>query len=142
MFTLSDASKQKLATADPRLQRVLETVVARYGIPVTVLFGHRSKADQDAAVKSGKSELPWPKSKHNRLPAEAIDVAPMRWDAATRKWVIDWNDHGTFGVLAGLMLATARELGVALKWGADWDGDFDLREHSLRDGPHFELIED
>lgn len=142
MFTLSKASAEKLMTCDMRLQKLVNAVVHRYQIPVTVIVGHRTKEEQALAVKAGKSELPWPKSRHNSFPSKAVDLAPMRWDAKKRKWEIDWNDHGTFGVLAGLMLATAKELGYAIKWGADWDGDFDLREHTLRDGPHFELVEE
>jgi peptidoglycan L-alanyl-D-glutamate endopeptidase CwlK len=38
-----------------------------------------------------------------------------------------------FGVLAGVMLATAKELGIKITWGGYWKSPFDC--------PHFELTE-
>ena len=36
-------------------------------------------------------------------------------------------------------MKAAKDVGVELVWGADWDGDGNIIEHSLRDYPHYEL---
>jgi peptidoglycan L-alanyl-D-glutamate endopeptidase CwlK len=37
------------------------------------------------------------------------------------------------------MFAAAKELGVSIRWGADWDNDGNYREKGEYDSPHFEL---
>lgn len=140
LLGLSKASKAKLATCHPDLQKVVEHVAAWF--PLTVVYGHRGKEEQDAAYNSKpqRSQLPFPKSKHNSIPSIAVDIAPLKW-SRERGAYIDWDDWREFAALAGVMLATARFLGVKLAWGADWDSDWDLEEHKLQDGPHFELVE-
>ena len=62
--------------------------------------------------------------------SHAVDVAP---------YPIDWDDTKRFFYLAGLIMGIAEMKGVKLTWGRDWDGDEDFDEHTLKDGPHFEL---
>lgn len=138
LLGLSAASKVKLATCHPDLQRVVIHVAAWF--PLTVLYGTRSKAEQEKMVAEGKSKLHWPNSKHNSNPSRAVDVAPLKWSHEKGVY-IDWNDWREFSALAGVMITTGRFLGVKIAWGADWDSDWDLDEHSFRDGPHFELID-
>ncbi len=38
------------------------------------------------------------------------------------------------------MFAAAKELGVKIRWGADWDQDGVPREKGESDSPHFELV--
>lgn len=52
---------------------------------------------------------------------------------------LDWNDTGRFDRLAALMFRAASIEGVAIRWGADWDGDGKPRERGESDSPHFEL---
>lgn len=128
MPTFGSRSRQNLDTCDPRLQRVFERVVETYDC--TVICGHRGKADQEAAVAAGHSKTPWPKSRHNELPSEAADVAP---------YPIDWYNTKRFYHFAGYVLATARGMGIELRWGGDWDGDNDLDDQTFMDLVHFEL---
>jgi peptidoglycan L-alanyl-D-glutamate endopeptidase CwlK len=100
----------------------------------TIICGHRGKTDQDAAYKSGASEKPWPKSKHNKAVSEAVDAAP---------WIRDSISYNPIecAVFAGIVFETARRLGVQdlIIWGGDWDGDGDVMEHKLKDLVHFEV---
>jgi peptidoglycan L-alanyl-D-glutamate endopeptidase CwlK len=41
--------------------------------------------------------------------------------------------------MAKAMLAAAKELGIGIRWGADWDSDGKPREKGETDSPHFEL---
>lgn len=116
-------SEQRLATLHPDLRRVLREAIRVYDF--TILCGRRSESDQNEAYRTGASKLPYPKSRHNADPSEAVDVAP---------WPIDWNNRAEFFYLAGILMGTAFQLGVRLTWGGRWK--------SLVDLPHFELEED
>lgn len=118
-MSLGPSSKVKLATCHADLQRLVKAVaegvdagdLAPYVNDVTVLCGYRGEAEQNAAFSSGASKLRWPASKHNRVPAEAVDLAP---------YPVDWKRTEAFYVLRGYVLATAARLGVPVRT-ISWD---------------------
>ena len=67
-------------------------------------------------------------SKH--VTGKAVDLVP---------YPVDWNDLTKFDQVAKAMFAAADELGVSIRWGADWDNDGNYREKGEYDLPHFEL---
>ena len=67
-------------------------------------------------------------SKH--VTGKAVDLVP---------YPVDWNDLSKFDQVAKAMFAAAKELGVSIRWGADWDNDGNYREKGEYDSPHFEL---
>lgn len=131
MPAFSQSSAAKLATCDARLQRLFERVVQI--VDCTVICGYREKAEQDEAVRLGRSKTPWPQSRHNVYPSRAVDVAP---------YPLDWADTRRFDHFAGVVRGVAAQLGIRVRWGGDWDGDFDLADQSFNDLPHFEIVED
>lgn len=94
------------------------------GHAIEVLCGYRSRDEQEAAFKAGRSKLRFPYSKHNKMPAMAVDLAPLP---------IDWDDLARFQALGAVVLAKADALGLPLSWGGAWP--------RLRDYPHFEIDE-
>lgn len=60
----------------------------------------------------------------------AVDLAP---------YPLDWNDTAAFDRMAKAVLDAAEELGISVRWGADWDRDGNYREIGESDSPHFEL---
>lgn len=138
MPQFSQASLDKLATCDPRLQGVLKDAIAI--VDFTILEGHRNEADQEAAFAAEKTTLHYPHGKHNAMPSRAVDIAPVYYDKGAK---VDWNDVTAFGRIMGVVQACAFMRGVKLRFGLDWDGDFrtvdrDPTEHFL-DAPHVEL---
>lgn len=119
MPEFSRSSEDRLASCHPDLQRVLRAAIKR--IDFAVLCGHRGRAEQEIAFRDGFSNAPWPQSRHNSWPAEAVDIAP---------YPVDWRDVKRFKQLAMIVLEEAARQGVPLKWG----GDF-----KAVDMPHFEL---
>lgn len=119
-----------LATCDERLQRIAQAAI-RVGMDFSVISGHRGKDEQEDLFARGLSRKRWPDSRHNSLPSLAFDVAP---------WPIDWSDRGRFLHLAGILRTVAFDLAVPIRWGGDWDGDFDLKDQTFFDLGHFELI--
>ena len=128
MFTLSRKSKERLSTCHPDLQRVVNILITI--ADVTVLCGHRGQAEQDEAYKNGKSDLQWPKGKHNSIPSMAVDIAPFP---------LDWSDTFRFTYIAGMVVGIGAALGLNIRWGGDWDSDEDLKDNISDDLPHFEL---
>jgi peptidoglycan L-alanyl-D-glutamate endopeptidase CwlK len=129
-----------LATLEPRLRSVFERVIL--DVDCKVLEGHRGQQAQDRAFAEGRSKLKWPNGNHNSYPSRAADVAP---------YPIDWGDKGDarqrtaasqrFCLFAGYVLATAAMMDVKLRWGGDWDSDWDLSDERFRDLVHFELVD-
>lgn len=130
------ASLARLGTVDPHLQAVFQAVVQRFDCQI--LEGIRSPERQAELVAQGLSKTLH--SKH--LTGEAVDVAP---------YPVDWGEDGTgeqrqmairrFYLFAGFVLATAAEMGIRLRWGGDWNGNYDPRDNgTFNDLPHFELV--
>ena len=128
MPSFGTASRQRLDTCHPDLIQVCEEVIKNYDF--TVLEGFRSNARQDELFRQGKSKLRAGMSKHNQDPSWAIDIAP---------YPIDWNDIPRFYLLAGFMFQAAASLSVELRWGGDWSRDWDHKDQTFFDYPHFDL---
>ena len=117
---LGKLSLERLSTCHPDLRGLIRAVadgvdrgdLAWAGVSdITVLCGYRGKAEQDAAVASGASKAPWPTSKHNRSPSDAVDVAPFP---------IDWQDREKFLALHAYVTGVARQMRIDLRH-IDWD---------------------
>lgn len=128
MNKYSDRSERELRSCDDRLQMVFDAVLPH--IDHAILKGMRGEDEQNEAFEKGVSTKKWPDSKHNTLPSVAVDVAPSP---------VDWKDTNRFYFFAGFVLATAKSMGIDLRWGGDWDDDKDLKDQLLYDLVHFEL---
>ena len=130
MPSFSKRSKERLATCDERLQRVMNEVIKHYDC--TILEGTRSKETQDEYYRTGRSKLQYPNSKHNSLPSKAVDVAP---------YPIDWKDIERFRAFGNRVIGIGIALGIKLRWGGDWDNDLSFKDQTFNDLPHIELID-
>ena len=128
MPTFSRISRRRLATCHPKLQELCEAVVQAYDC--TVLTGHRTELQQREAYRLKRSKVQWPEGKHNSVPSLAVDLAPHP---------IDWDDTTRFYHFAGYVQGIAAAKDIPLRWGGDWDRDFDLRDQTFMDLCHFEL---
>jgi len=129
----SQRSKDRLNTCHPDLVRLMSEVIKH--VDITVLEGHRSTERQAELFSQGKTKLdgsPGKMSKHNYSPSRAIDIAP---------YPIDWQDRERFIACAYYIKATADQLGIRVRLGADWNGDMRFTE-SFFDAPHVELVDD
>ena len=121
-------SRERLATADSKLQKVFNEVI-KY-VDCSVLEGHRSKERQNKLYEEGKTKVLYPKGRHNASPSRAVDVVP---------YPVDWNDRERFHLFAGFVLGVARGMGITLRWGGDWNMNFEVDDNKFDDFPHFEL---
>jgi hypothetical protein len=126
--SFSGPSKKRLSTCDKKLQTLFNEVVKHFDC--SVLCGHRGEEEQNKAYKAGNSQKQFPHGKHNKLPSNAVDVAP---------YPIDWDDRERFQYFAGFVLGTAKQLNINIRYGGDWDGDNDLKDNNFDDLVHFEI---
>ena len=150
-FNLSQKSLGRLNGVDERLQRVVKRAIELSKQDFMVLEGVRTR--QQCMTNYGKgrtiaqcvakgvpaqyanpkaAKVTWLNdpfaSKH--VTGKAVDLVP---------YPVDWNDLKKFDAIAKAMLQAAKKLGVAVRWGADWDGDGKPRERGESDSPHFEV---
>jgi len=148
-FSLSVRSNAKLNGVEPSLVAVTKRAIELTKIDFGVTFGMRTLEEQTALVAAGRSQTM--KSKH--LDGRAVDL--MAYVDGEGCWELNVYDD-----LCDAMKEAAKELDIAVKWGAAWsEGDIctypgtaedammkyiDLRRSQGRrpfiDGPHFELM--
>ncbi|MBB5700030.1 M15 family metallopeptidase [Sphingomonas yantingensis] len=138
-FTLSERSLTALVGVDPRLVAVVRRAIEITKVDFMVVEGVRTQARQSELYAQGRTKpgkiVTWTRiSRHMRNPVtgwgEAVDLLPAPYD---------WKDVRGFDAVADAMMQAAREKGVKLRHGADWDGDGARREKGETDNPHFEL---
>lgn len=128
-FALGKRSLERLQGVHPDLVKVVKLAISRSDVDFTVIEGVRSREKQAENVRKGVSQTM--NSRH--LTGHAVDIAPLV------NGQIPWNDKSYFNKQAQLMLACADELGIAIRWGGDWNENGDWKDEKFYDGPHFEL---
>ena len=126
----STRSKQRLSTCDERLQKVFNEVIKH--VDCSILEGHRSKERQNKLYDEKRTKVRYPNGRHNSSPSKAVDVTP---------YPVDWEDRERQTLFAGFVLGIARGMGYKLRWGGDWDQDFQVMDNRFDDFPHFEIKE-
>lgn len=130
-YEFSNNSALKLKQCHPKIQAVFYAVIEE--IDCTIITGRRGEEEQNEMFRTGKSQLKYPEGKHNSSPSRAVDAAP---------YPINWKDRERATLFAGFVLGTAREMGIKLRWGGDWDGDWQVKDNNFDDLWHFELLDE
>jgi len=130
MPVFSARSQKNLSGCHESLILVCHHAIRLYDFAVTC--GHRGEEEQHKAFLDGLSDKDYPDGKHNKKPSEAVDLVPCP---------IDWKYLPPFYFLGGVVMTVAHNLGVALRWGGDWDRDGDFKDNTLIDLGHFELVD-
>jgi len=130
MYKFGSRSKKHLVTLDERLQKVLNEVI-KY-VDCSIIEGHRSAERQDKLFEEGRTKVKYPNGRHNASPSRAADVVP---------YPINWDDRERFHLFAGFVIGIAQSMGIRLRWGGDWNMNFEVDDNNFDDFPHFELID-
>ena len=138
-FTLSKASLDKLQGVHPKLVKVVKRAIELTKQDFKVLEGVRTPERQKELYAQGRTK-PGPKvtwtltSNHFVNPktgyGHAVDLVP---------YPVDWETLSKFDAIQKAMFAAAKELGVTIRWGANWNRNGKPREKGETDSPHFEL---
>lgn len=129
MPKFSSRSKEKLESCHVDIQVVFEGVIQF--VDCTIIEGYRDEERQNEMFRTGKSQLTFPDGKHNSKPSKAVDAAP---------YPIDWKDRERATLFAGFVIGFARAMGIELRWGGDWDRDWQVKDNNFDDLWHFELV--
>lgn len=127
-FTFSKASKASRAKLHPLLRSIVDAAIQE--IDFKILDATRGRAAQTRAFLQGKSKAKFGQSAHNFVPAIAVDLFPAPYD---------WENYKAFDRLAEVIMRIAKEKGIPLRWGGDWNMDGDKTKSDAWDKPHFEL---
>ena len=132
-YFLSQRSLQRLEGVDPRLVSVVKKAIQITTQDFAVLEGLRTPERQAELYAQGRTApgpvVTWTMDSPH-LHGRAVDLVP---------YPVDWDDLSKFDAIAKAMFTAADEVGVKLRWGADWDMDGKPREKGESDSPHFEL---
>ena len=129
MSDFSMKSRASLITCHRDLQALAHKVIRVHDC--SVITGFRAEEMQRKMFATGLSKVQFPNSKHNLMPAKAIDLAP---------YPVNWKDIKSFYYFAGIVMGVASEMNLRLRWGGDWDLDNDLNDQRFNDLIHFELL--
>jgi len=125
---------QRLEGVHPQLRKAV--LIAGEILDIVVLDGVRDLAKQRKHVASGASKTM--ASKH--LPQDdgfghAVDIIV---DLGNRG---DFEDRESVAPVVGVVRGILHTLGVRSRWGGDWDGDGQTRDHRFSDLMHLELVD-
>jgi len=130
MYKLGKRSQERLRGVNSQLVNILFELVKI--MDITVLEGVRTQERQDKLVAEGKSKTKF--SKH--ITGRAVDIAPY---TTSFNHPIDWEDRDRFHYMGGMLRGIAKQMGVDVRWGGDWDSDGETKDNNFDDLVHIEL---
>lgn len=133
MNIFDHTSAERLSHAHPLLQKLMNA--AREKSAFMILQSQRGRLAQEEAYAKGFSQVHFGDSAHNWSPSVALDIAPLplSWDAAPS----NLNRWRTLQM--EIIKPVAKELGIPIRQGIDWNRNGILTDESFIDRPHVEL---
>lgn len=137
-YRLGPQSRARLVGVHPDLVKVVTRAIEITTQDFMVLEGVRTPARQAELYAQGRTKpgniVTWTmKSNHFKHAdgfGHAVDLVP---------YPVDWKTLSKFDAVSHAMFAASMELGIPIRWGADWDRDGRPHERGESDSPHFEL---
>jgi len=126
MYKFGRRSRERLKGVDVRLVNVLNELIKM--MDVTIIEGLRSAERQKELLAKGATKVKY--SKH--MEGKAVDLAP---------YPIDWENRDGFYYMGGMIRGIAKQMGINIRFGGDWDSDGDTKDNSFDDLVHVELKE-
>ena len=143
MSSFSKNSAHQLSTCDYRLRHLFMEVIKLHDC--TIIEGYRLPAKQLELYNAVPQRSKVKHGNHNIFPSMAVDVAPylkgrgIPWPVVGSDTYI--KDLCQFYYFAGIVHAKAKELGINIRGGHDWDRDHDLSDQTFDDLVHWERVE-
>lgn len=127
MFKFSQRSENNLKGVHKDLVKVVHRALEISAVDFTVIEGVRTlQRQKELFAKKATKTM---NSRH--LTGHAVDLVP---------YPLDWNNKQAFVAISKAMLQAAKELGIAIRWGGDWNMNGSSADEKFYDGPHFELL--
>tara|TARA_R100000781_G_scaffold42950_3_gene29479 strand:+ start:1565 stop:1945 length:381 start_codon:yes stop_codon:yes gene_type:complete len=126
MYKFGKRSRERLKGVDTRIINVLNELIKM--MDVTIIEGVRTKERQAELLKQGATKVKY--SKH--MEGKAVDLAP---------YPIDWENRDGFYYMGGMIRGIAKQLGLKIRFGGDWDSDGDTKDNNFDDLVHIEILD-
>lgn len=126
MYKFGKRSRERLKGIDTRLINVLNELIKM--MDVTIIEGVRTKERQAELLKQGATKVKY--SKH--MEGKAVDLSP---------YPIDWENRDGFYYMGGMIRGIAKQLGLKVRFGGDWDSDGDTKDNNFDDLVHIEILD-
>lgn len=138
-YSFGSESQSRMKGLHPDLIRVLNRAIQLTTQDFKVQEGVRSPERQRELYAQGRTKpgkkVTWTLKSNHFIQSDgfghAADLVP---------YPVDWDTSSKFDAIAMAMFKASRELGIPIRWGANWDGDDKPREKGEYDSPHFELV--
>ena len=124
MYKFGRRSRERMKGIDSRLINVLNELIKM--MDVTIIEGLRSAERQEELLAQGATKVKY--SKH--MEGKAVDIAP---------YPIDWKDRDRFYYMGGMVRGIAKQLGINIRFGGDWDSDGETKDNQFDDLVHIEI---
>ena len=124
MYKFGRRSRERLKGVDVRLVNVLNELIKM--MDVTIIEGLRSAERQKELLAKGATKVKY--SKH--MEGKAVDLAP---------YPIDWKDRDRFYYMGGMIRGIAKQMGIEIRFGGDWDSDGETKDNNFDDLVHIEI---
>ena len=135
MYKLSKRSLRNLEGVHPLLVNIVHRALELSDIDFTVIEGLRTIEKQKEYVAKGASKTM--KSYHLKQKdgyGHAVDIYPYYNSSVQVNAPLS-----EFKKIANAMMKAGNEYDVIITWGADWDRDGNIKEHSFIDSPHYQI---
>lgn len=124
MYRFGKRSRERLKGVDAKLVNILNELIKM--MDITVIEGLRSAERQEELLAKGATKVKY--SRH--MEGKAVDIAP---------YPIDWEDRDRFYYMGGMVRGIAKQLGINVRFGGDWDSDGETKDNNFDDLVHIEL---
>jgi len=126
MYKFGKRSRERLKGVDTRIINVLNELIKM--MDVTIIEGVRTKERQAELLKQGATKVKY--SKH--MEGKAVDLSP---------YPIDWENRDGFYYMGGMIRGIAKQLGLKIRFGGDWNSDGDTKDNNFDDLVHIEILD-
>lgn len=124
MWKWGKTSLEIRAELHPKLQTLVDMMLANSSFDMSIICGYRGKGAQEKAYADGTSKAKFGQSAHNYRPSYAVDIipcCPIDWNVKNPRW--------KYMVENAKMCAAA--MGIEITCGYDYK--------TFKDCPHIEL---
>lgn len=140
-YTPGQRSLDRLKGVHPDLVRVVKRAIELTKVDFTVGEGVRSAERQASLYAQGRTrpgpKVTWVKVSNHQVKPDGLGHAVDLWALVNGE--INWGDVPSYDAIADAMMQAAKEIGVHIRTGSDWDEDGVRHEHGESDMAHFEI---
>jgi peptidoglycan L-alanyl-D-glutamate endopeptidase CwlK len=145
-FVFGTRSTEELATCDDALVGVMRKALEFTNVDFGIVQGARTIEQQRSYFKAGNSKVN-PDAYIGNLPALYKAAKHITGPGMPKSRACDiivsggkTYDAPTLCHIAGVVLTCAKNMGIPVRWGGNWDGDsIIITDQTLNDLVHFEL---